>query len=301
MDGIIPLFKERGMTSRDCVNQLQKILHTRKIGHSGTLDPSVDGVLPICVGKATKVVEYLMESGKQYRGQLLIGQASTTEDLDGEIIEITPVNEAIDAGTVEQAMKSMTGDVEQIPPMYSAVKVNGRKLYEYARAGETVERPVRHINVSRFELTATEYDPDTKRQTVNFIVECSKGTYIRTLVVDLARKLGYAGLMSDLTRTISGGFNIEQTLTMDQIKAAVDDNSIDQLLFPIDHALQKYPQYALNDDQWHAVQNGVWLTWDEVGLTNSVIALTYNGATKALYQRNLEKEVYKPLKMFSVS
>ena len=132
MDGIIPLYKERGMTSFDCVSRLRRILKTKKIGHSGTLDPSVDGVLPICVGNATKVVEYLMQSGKEYQGELVIGKATTTEDFDGEVIETKPVEEAISSELIKRAMQKMTGEIIQIPPMYSAVKVNGKRLYEYA-------------------------------------------------------------------------------------------------------------------------------------------------------------------------
>ena len=174
MDGIIPLYKERGMTSFDCVSRLRRILHTKKIGHSGTLDPSVDGVLPICVGSATKVVPYLMASGKNYQGELLIGEATTTEDLDGEIIAAQPVTSEIPPAAIREQMATLTGEITQIPPMYSAVKVKGKRLYEYARAGETVERPVRRVTIDKFELLGSKYDPTVKQQRVRFNVVCSK-------------------------------------------------------------------------------------------------------------------------------
>ena len=242
MNGIIPLFKERGITSHDCVSKIRKILHTKKVGHSGTLDPNVDGVLPIAIGSATKVVELLMESGKMYKGELLIGYATTTQDLDGEIIESKPLTQPFTDQQIKEQMLKLTGDIIQIPPMYSAIKVNGRKLYEYARAGETVERPKRQIHISRFDLISSTYDEENQQQRVRFEAECSKGTYIRTLAVDLANLLGYPGVMSDLTRIKSGGFNIDQTVTFADIQAAMDNGTIDALLNPTDIVLTQYPQ-----------------------------------------------------------
>lgn len=300
MDGIIPLFKERGMTSHDCVNRLRKILHTKKIGHSGTLDPNVDGVLPICVGKATKVVEFLVASGKEYRGQLRIGEMTTTEDLDGEVVQTKPVTAPIETQVIQAQMQQMVGPLTQIPPMYSAVKVNGRKLYEYARAGETVERPQRQVTITKFELTGNEYDPQTQRQTVSFVVGCSKGTYVRTLAVDLAQRLGYPGVMSDLTRTKSGGFTLTQTKTLAEIEAAMADDTLDQIMVPLDHALGNYPQIVLDDAIWAGVKNGIWLKFEEVASTAPVIAVVYRDQIRALYQRNNERQVYQPLKMLNL-
>lgn len=297
MDGIIPLFKERGMTSHDCVNHLRKILHMKKIGHSGTLDPNVDGVLPICIGRATKVVEYLVESGKQYRGELLIGQMTTTEDLDGETLKTKAVTEPIDRALIEQQMKQMTGEITQIPPMYSAIKVHGRKLYEYARAGEKVERPKRQVTIHRFELTSTTYDPETQTQRVKFVVDCSKGTYIRTLAVDLAAQLGYPGVMSDLTRTKSGGFTVDQTVTLAQLEELEKSQQLDQVMFPLDHALRQFTKVTINDELWQGVKNGIWLKLDEVAVDDQVVALVYQNQIRALYQKNEQRQCYQPLKM----
>lgn len=142
MEGILPLWKERGLTSHDCVFKLRKILHMKKIGHSGTLDPDVDGILPICVGRATKVVEFLTDSGKVYEGEITLGYSTTTEDASGEIVDLTPVEKVLSNELIDSTMQTFIGEITQIPPMYSAVKVNGKRLYEYARNGETVERPV---------------------------------------------------------------------------------------------------------------------------------------------------------------
>ncbi|MFZ2353233.1 tRNA pseudouridine(55) synthase TruB [Paucilactobacillus nenjiangensis] len=300
MNGIIPLFKERGITSHDCVSKIRKILHTKKVGHSGTLDPNVDGVLPIAIGSATKVVELLMESGKMYKGELLIGYATTTQDLDGEIIESKPLTQPFTDQQIKEQMLKLTGDIIQIPPMYSAIKVNGRKLYEYARAGETVERPKRQIHISRFDLISSTYDEENQQQRVRFEAECSKGTYIRTLAVDLANLLGYPGVMSDLTRIKSGGFNIDQTVTLADIQAAMDNGTIDALLNPIDIVLTQYPKIELTEKQWKGVQNGMWMRLSEIDSSADTIAMRYNNEIKALYSRHEDDNSYKPLKMFSV-
>lgn len=298
MDGIIPLYKERGMTSFACVSRLRSILKTRKIGHSGTLDPSVDGVLPICVGSATKVVEYLMQSGKVYQGELIIGTATTTEDFDGEVIEEKAVPTPLSDETIKGAMAKLTGKVTQIPPMYSAVKVKGKRLYEYARAGESVERPVRQVTVSSFHLVRNEYDPVAKKQAVFFKVACSKGTYVRTLVADLARTLGYPGAMKWLTRLESGGFTIDQTLSIRDIQDAVASETINRHLYPLDYALKGYPTVELDADQWGAVQHGGWLKADEIPGQPQEVVLKFHQQTKALYHR--ADQNYKPTKMFAV-
>lgn len=301
MDGIIPLYKERGMTSFACVSRLRQILKTKKIGHSGTLDPGVAGVLPICVGNATKVVDYLMQSGKQYQGELLIGFATTTQDLDGDKIEEKVVTDEIPTSEILAAMNSLTGTIVQIPPMYSAVKVNGKKLYEYARAGETVERPKRQVTISKFELLSSKYDEENKQQRIRFNVECSKGTYIRTLVVDLARKLGYPGVMSLLTRLKSGGFTLDQTLSLDDVRDAVATQTLQQYLYPLDYALKDYPQLTIQVAQWKKVQNGGWLSLSELNTSEKEIVLSFDGQVKALYHFDPKNKMYKPTKMFAVN
>ena len=287
------------MTSFDCVSRLRRILKTKKIGHSGTLDPSVDGVLPICVGNATKVVEYLMQSGKVYQGELVIGQATETEDFDGQVIEKKAVDTAITDDQIKTAMAKLTGEITQIPPMYSAVKVKGKRLYEYARAGEKVERPQRQVTIKQFELVRNQYDANRKEQHVFFKVTCTKGTYVRTLVVDLARSLGYPGAMKWLTRLMSGGFTIDQTLSLADVQDAVANQTISRYLYPLDYALKDYPAVDLSDKQWKAVQNGGWLRENEVKPVENEVILKYDGAVKALYHRTSDHH-YKPTKMLSV-
>lgn len=298
MDGIIPLYKERGMTSFDCIARLRRILHTKKIGHSGTLDPNVDGVLPIAIGNATKTVEYLMASGKEYSGEVLIGKATTTEDLDGEVIDQKPVKIPIDKETLEKTMADMTGTIIQIPPMYSAVKVNGKRLYEYARAGETVERPRRQVTIDHFTLISSTYDQEEQVQRVRFRVGCSKGTYVRTLAVDLANKLGYPGVMSSLTRLKSGGFTLDQTLSLDDIQDMVTASGMVNL-YPLDYAVKDLPHAKLNAEQWQRVQNGGWLKQTELNPQKARVVVTYQGDTKAVYK--LVDHHYQPEKMFKNS
>lgn len=297
MDGIIPLYKERGMTSFDAVSRLRRILGERKIGHSGTLDPEVSGVLPICVGKATKLVDLLMASGKEYAGELLIGTATETEDLTGAVVEEKPVTAPIPAAEIEKQMAAMTGQITQIPPMYSAVKVKGKRLYEYARAGETVERPKRQVEIFSFKLLNTSYDEQQQAQRVRFSVECSKGTYVRTLVVDLAKRLGYPGTMASLTRLKSGGFELDQTLSL----ADIQDQMAAQLLnlYPLEYAVRDWAQAEVAAKDWPLVKNGGWLKAKDLAVDDEQVALFYHGKLRALYQRSGAN--YKPLKMIDLS
>ena len=302
MDGILPLFKERQMTSNDAVIKCRGIFQTKKVGHSGTLDPNVDGVLPICIGKATKVVNYLMESGKKYKGQVTLGFATTTEDLDGEKVEETPLKHPFLDEQIQQVMNSMTGKIIQIPPMYSAVKVKGKKLYEYARAGEEVERPQRTVEIKSFKMTApSEFDETTGLQKINFEVECSKGTYVRTLAVDLGKKLNVAAVMSDLTRLESGGFNLDQTFTFDQLQKLKAENRLEEALYPISFALKDMKQLKLTDFQWKIVKNGGFLQAKYVKLREDKIMLTYDGKVRAIYKFNQQKNVYQPDTMIDLT
>lgn len=297
MDGIIPLYKERGMTSHDCVNHLRKILHMKKVGHSGTLDPNVDGVLPICIGSATKVVDYLMTHRKVYRGSVTLGFATETEDLDGQEVDRVAIDQPIAASTIDAVMAEMVGELKQIPPMYSAVKVNGRKLYEYARAGQTVERPVRTVTISEFKRTSdVVFDEQDKTQRFDFEVVCSKGTYVRTLAVEVGVKLGLPAVMSSLTRVESGGFKLDETVSLETIRQRLADDDTG-FIFPIDRVLSQYPTVAMSDEQWAVVKNGVWLLPDEVASTAPIVALSFQKQIKCLYQRVNNR--YKPLKMFS--
>ncbi|MDK1716456.1 tRNA pseudouridine(55) synthase TruB [Dellaglioa algida] len=300
MDGIIPLFKERGMTSHDCVFKCRGIFQTKKVGHSGTLDPNVDGVLPICIGKATKTVNYLMNSGKVYKGEITLGFSTETEDLDGETIEEKDILKPFEADEIDAVMKQMTGTMIQIPPMFSAVKVNGRRLYDYARKGETVERPEREITVTSFIQTKpAEYDTENKRQKIYFEVACGKGTYVRTLAVDLGKKLGVPAVMSDLTRLESGGFRIDKAFTLDQLNESKANGTLESLLYPIDAALTSFKKYELTDEQWAIVKNGGFLAIDSFN-DEQMVALVYENKIRCLYRLNSEKDRYQSETMFDL-
>ncbi|WP_125604352.1 tRNA pseudouridine(55) synthase TruB [Lapidilactobacillus bayanensis] len=282
MNGVIPLFKPKGMTSAGCVYQLRKILHERRIGHTGTLDPDVDGVLPICVGQATKLVNRIQASGKIYQGEITLGFATTTEDLSGEEIERIALTAAPSEQTVDDCLAQFVGAVTQIPPMFSAVKVNGKRLYEYARAGETIERPSRQIQVDYFARTSPViYQAVSQTATFTFEVGCSKGTYVRTLATDVGRKLAIPAVMSNLRRLKSGGITLDQTVTLTEIETAMANNSLEKVIRPIETVLADLPNLDLSPEQWEKVQNGGAIT---AALTASEITLSYQNHIKAIYQ-----------------
>lgn len=300
MDGILPLWKERGMTSHDCVFKLRKILGTKKIGHGGTLDPDVDGILPICLGKGTKLIQYLQTSGKTYQGEITLGYATTTEDKSGEKVSETPVREKISNQEIDEAMASMVGEITQIPPMYSAVRVNGKRLYEYAREGLEVERPTRHATISRFQRTSIPvYNEEKGLLSWKFEVDCGPGTYVRTLAVDTGQKLGYAAHMSDLTRTASGGFQAEQGLTLAQVSdlVAADDW---EFLLPIETAVTSFERFDLNWEQYEHNRNGGFFDIEKHQFKDpdKVIALFYQDLLVSLYTRHQTKPQFlKPLRV----
>src|SRR3954451_9514072 len=207
MEGIIPLYKPKGMTSHDCVFKLRKILKMKRIGHTGTLDPDVTGVLPICIGKATKVAEYITDAGKAYEGEVTIGYSTSTEDASGEVIERKKVDRIILSSEIMQIFQKLTGTITQTPPMYSAVKVNGKRLYEYARQGIEIERPTRLVTIYSIELL-DEILNNGETTSFRFRVACSKGTYIRTLAVMIGDALGFPAHMSELSRIRSATFSL---------------------------------------------------------------------------------------------
>ncbi|MDK4351343.1 tRNA pseudouridine(55) synthase TruB [Enterococcus thailandicus] len=302
MEGLLPLWKERGMTSHDCVFKLRKILHTKKIGHGGTLDPDVDGVLPICIGKATKVIEYLTDSGKTYQGEITLGFSTTTEDKSGEVVEKQAVTEQISEKKIDQIMDSFLGEITQIPPMYSAVKVNGKRLYEYARNNETVERPSRKAQIYRFERTSElNWDQEKGLLSWRFEVDCGKGTYVRTLAVDTGKKLGFPAHMSDLTRTASAGMNQKQAITLAQVAEYMENGTISEYLLPIEAGVEKFPRVDISEAVWQKVKNGMRLDYNVLGLPtmpDQEIALFYQNQVVSIYQPNpKEKDKLKPSKV----
>ena len=250
MDGIINVNKPLGITSHDVVYRLRRILGIKKIGHTGTLDPDAEGVLPMCIGRGTKLAEELTAKEKQYFAELTLGIVTDTQDISGEVLERN--NVSLSEEEIKEAVMSFVGDIEQIPPMYSAIKVDGKKLYELAREGKTVEIAPRPVTI--FEIDIQNIDLEANK--VSFLVDCSKGTYIRTLCHDIGKKLGCGGVMSALKRTRSGDFKIENTFTLEEIEEKVKNNDF-SFLIGIDEVLSHYDKVVLADRNARRLCNGI--------------------------------------------
>ena len=235
MNGIINIYKEKGFTSFDVVAKLRGILKTRKIGHTGTLDPDAEGVLPVCIGKATKICELLTDKTKEYEAVMLLGRTTDTQDVTGETLTQQEVR--CSAKEVEKAVLSFVGDYMQVPPMYSALKVDGRKLCDLARAGVTVERAARPVHIFSIEILSIELPR------VRMRVCCSKGTYIRTLLEDIAAAMGQKGTMSALRRTTAGVYTEADAHTLEEIQAAKDagPEALQALMLPVESVFESLP------------------------------------------------------------
>lgn len=255
MDGVLIINKPKGFTSHDVVNILRKALNTKKIGHTGTLDPNATGVLPILIGKATKISKYLIEHNKTYIATISLGEKTDTGDGQGNIIEKDLNFQNISYKQIGDVLKTFIGKQKQIPPIYSAIKINGKKAYEYARKGQTVELEPRDIEIYSIDLIKIENNE------ITFEVSCSKGTYIRTLCEDIAKKLGTIGYMKELTRTSVNEFKLENAVTIDEIK----ENSliVKEKVINIETIFKDKPELKLNDRKKELFLNGVRLTFEE--------------------------------------
>lgn len=301
MDGVIPVWKECGMTSHDVVFKMRKLFKQKRIGHCGTLDPEVQGVLVVCLGQATKLVEFLMEGRKVYQGEIYLGRATDTEDGQGQTVESKRVNQPIPDQVIDQTMAKLTGSITQIPPLYSAVKVKGRRLYEYARAGIPVERPQRQVQIYNFVRTQpSQYDSLQESQTWPFEVSCSKGTYIRTLAVDCGQLLGYPSHMASLTRIEAAGFSKDQSYRLDQLKQLLETDQIHRALIPLEKAVKSFPRNDLSTDLFDKVKHGQVLDQDDFEpALDQETACFYQGRLEAIYGPHPEKiGKAKPIKMF---
>lgn len=247
--GIINVYKEKGFTSHDVVAKLRGIVGQKKIGHTGTLDPDATGVLPVCLGKATKLCDLLTDKNKTYEAVLLLGKTTDTQDITGEVLE-EKSTEALTEEKVREAIEGFIGDYEQIPPMYSALKVNGKKLYELAREGKVIERKARPVKI--LDIQILEIDLPKVRMEVS----CSKGTYIRTLCHDIGEKLGCGGCMESLMRTRVSTFRIEDAKTLDEIETLKQEGKLAELLVPIDAMFPSYPKIMVKDDWKAFAKNG---------------------------------------------
>ncbi len=252
-DGVIIINKPKGYTSHDVVNILRKKLNTKKVGHTGTLDPNATGVLPILVGTGTKISKYLMEHKKTYIATLKIGKKTNTGDSEGNVIQEDLEYRIVSYQEIEKVLKSFLGKQEQIPPMYSAIKINGKKLYEYARSGEKVEIKPREIEIYNIELKSINGQDE-----IVFEVECSKGTYIRTLCEDIAKKIGTVGYMKELQRTSINEFNISKSISLDEL----ENINVEEKIISIEEIFNDYKRIDLNDRKLELFLNGVQLTHD---------------------------------------
>ncbi|MBQ9097178.1 MAG: tRNA pseudouridine(55) synthase TruB [Clostridia bacterium] len=244
LGGIVNINKPKGLTSHTVVSRVRRILGIKRVGHTGTLDPDAEGVLPVCVGKATKLSDYVMGKEKIYRAALHLGITTDTQDMSGEIISKTTPN--ISKEEFKQVVNSFVGEIKQIPPMYSAIKVGGKKLYELARQGVEVERKERSVTI--YAIDIEEFDGEIA--TIN--VHCSKGTYIRTLCHDIGEKLGCGGAMGKLIRIKNGRFEISESVTLEEF-----EKNPEKYIVPADEILSEYPRFVLDEEQERKVLNGM--------------------------------------------
>ena len=252
--GVLPIFKEKGFTSNDVVVKLRGILRMKRIGHTGTLDPEAEGVLPVCLGKATKISGFLTDSDKTYRCVMRLGIVTDTEDMTGKVIK-TGDTDGIGEADIIRTVKGFTGEYDQIPPMYSAKKVNGKKLYELAREGSTIERnPSRVYIRSISDISVTDTDGELR---ASFTVECSKGTYIRSLCRDIGEKIGCGGCMESLVRTRACGIGADECLTLSQVESLIHGGGdIREHIFDTDHFYMDCKSMSVSGQTEKLVKNG---------------------------------------------
>lgn len=248
LNGIMLIDKPCDWTSHDVVGKLRGILHERRIGHSGTLDPMATGLLVVFVGRATRAVEFAEADSKEYIAGLRLGISTDTQDITGNTLKSS--NSLPSKAELEQALCAFKGEISQIPPMYSAIKVGGRKLYELARRGESVERKPRRVTIDKLDIIG-ENESDYVLDVV-----CSKGTYIRTLCNDIGDTLGCGGCMSSLRRVKAGAFSIEKAHTIDEIQAAADNGGLDEIIIPVDRLFSAYPELTVRDTAEKKLRNG---------------------------------------------
>ncbi len=299
-DGIINVYKEPGFTSFDVCAKLRGILHQKKIGHTGTLDPMATGVLPVCLGKATKLAGLLTDKDKEYRAVIRFGSATDTEDITGEVISSVSEEEVykLSDEMINEAIRSFIGSYDQLPPMYSAIKKDGKKLYEYARAGIAVEREKRPVTIHAISDVRIDL-PD-----VSFDVHCSKGTYIRSLVRDIGEKMGVPATLEALTRSRVKDFHLSEAKKLSEIEDALREGSIDSLILPTDALLTEYKKITVLESGTKLLQNGNKLPEDlissqEGNYVNEQIYRVYMKDTfTALYMYHESEKSFHPYKMF---
>lgn len=303
MNGVINVYKEAGFTSHDVVAKLRGIVKQKKIGHTGTLDPDAEGVLPVCLGNATKLCGLLTEKEKTYRAVLLLGQTTDTQDTSGRVLTEAPV--AATGEQVREAIMSFLGDYDQVPPMYSALKVNGKKLYELAREGKEVERQARRVRILDMEIH------EIRLPEVTFTVTCSSGTYIRTLCQDIGEKLGCGGCMKSLLRTKVDRFELADSHKLSELETMMHEGLIGEVLLPVDDVFAACPAVRIRQESDRLIQNGNPFGKEDIAETtgerlpegtelerNCVRVYNSEGDFRGLYRREQGGRRYKPEKMF---
>lgn len=256
ISGVINVYKPKGITSHDVVYKLRRILSIKKIGHTGTLDPDAEGVLPMCVGRATKTADMLTASDKEYLARVTLGSATDTQDASGEVVASVNMDEfKVTEVDIKSAADEFVGDIEQIPPMFSAIKVGGKKLYELARQGVEIERKPRPVRIDKIEISDCE--PDTEAiHKFSMRVACTKGTYIRTLCHDIGERLGCHAHMSGLVRTRSGRFGVEESFTLEQIAEMYESGDL-SFLTTVDKVFEEFDAVTIGDKATKMMTNGV--------------------------------------------
>ena len=258
MDGILNIFKPKGMTSHDVIREIRKIFNMKRVGHTGTLDPNAAGVLPVCIGKGTRISEYLLSLPKEYIGELTLGYSTDTQDIEGKILKYS--YKKVSEDDIYKAVDRFKGEIEQIPPMYSALKHNGQRLYEIARKGEVVERKQRKAII--YDLNIMKII-DNK---VIFYVKCSRGTYVRTLCNDIGELLGTYGYMSYLIRVGVGNFSIEDSFSLDYLKN-IDFDELKSVVLPMDEGLKHMESIIVEKDFFNKLINGAKVPVDNYDIS----------------------------------
>lgn len=311
-DGLLNVYKEAGFTSHDVVAKLRGILRQKKIGHTGTLDPEAVGVLPVCLGKGTKLCDMLTDTDKTYEADMILGIATDTQDMTGTILtEMPAVSDRI---FIEKEILSFVGDYDQIPPMYSAIKINGQKLCDLARQGKTVEREPRHVKIYGIDILSMD-DMDTDKMLVKMRVSCSKGTYIRTLCDDIGLRLGCGGAMKALVRTAAAGFQISSALTLGQIEDLAAAGRLQQHVIPVDEVFKDIPAVFISEKSERLLLNGNPFAASDVARISDGDDLSHfefksledkarvrvydaSGVFRALFCYDAEKSIFTAEKMF---
>ena len=294
MDGVIVIRKEKGFTSHDVVAKLRGILHMKKIGHTGTLDPDAEGVLPVALGKATRLVDMITDKEKTYEAVMRLGVVTDTQDMSGTVLSQT-TELSVTEEELCTVVSSFVGDYMQVPPMYSALKVNGKKLYELAREGKTVERKPRPVHFYEIEIL------DISFPLVHFRVTCSKGTYIRTLCHDIGEKLGCGASMESLLRTKVGRFTLDDAITLAQTEEAVQEGTIESKILGIEEILAEYPRVCCTKEGDRLLANGnplVQALVDAQEKKGWIRMCSSEGSFSGVYQWDEKRNRYFPVKMF---